>query len=625
MTRVIPQLAVLCVCLSALLACHAATASTPRATAARIIARARRLHLSTRPEWHRLLQMPADGRNGEIRSSHFYLADSGRHHPARELAATIRAWFSAGHGTNGSAGCTYPARYTWLARFVELPGFDPAFLGCTRFRHWARLDTLRSVSVIFVSGYLGNPASSFGHSLLRFDYGPPRNRHQLLDKTFSFGALVPPHENMLAYIFRGITGGYQAGFSDHPYYDKDQVYTHRQLRDMWRYRLRLSPRQRFMVIAHLWEITAKKFRYYFLTKNCTYRMAALLGLVTHGRYTPHARLWYAPIELFYALAATPSRVADITYIPSYQRRFYARFKALPAPGKTVFRDLIRHPASGLARLADKPATPAEKSRVLSTAIAYYDYRLPGSKGADERRLKQRRHKLVLARLRRAPRHRPLAQPKPLPAPTSVHPPIRLAVGAIRDGNEAGATIAWSPHYRDALSNIYPGIKAFRVLDTRVTITPRHGVRLDKLTFIGVRQFSSAPSGIPDESDRSWAVRGGLDRGFLGHRPLDLSLSGAIGRAHFLPHNLLGYAAWFGEARALHTDLVTGPRLGLAKTRGTWRYEATLGAGYDLDRRHVRARATIQGARSLNAHNQLRATIRTDFSDARAGLSFNHYW
>lgn len=333
---------------------------------------------------------------------------------------------------------------------------------------------------------------------------------------------------------------------------------------MWRYRLKLSQRQRFMVVAHLWEITAKKFRYYFLTKNCTYRMAGLLGLVTHGRYTPHAHLWYAPIDLFYALTQKPSLVDGITYIPSYQRRFYAQFKALSTPEKAAFRNIIQHPQRGLTHLGQKKQHKVDKSQVLSTAIAYYDYRLPGTKGAHKQTLKQRRHRLILARLKRPPQKGPTPKPRPLPAPTSVHPPLHLGVGAISDESETGVSLSWSPHFRDALSNVYPGIKGFRVLNTRVTISPQHGLRLNKLTFISVRQFSSAPHGIPGESDRSWSVRAELDHGFLGQKPLDFALSGAIGRARLLDHGLLGYAAWFGGACPAHESDYRSPS-GISET------------------------------------------------------------
>lgn len=584
---------------------------------------AARQKLSSAPEWRRLIHMPRGRSEGEIGSKDFYLAGDGRQNPGDELTATIRAWFESAADANDSVRCRYPARYTWLSEHIDLPDFDPAFTACTTFRRWARLNDLRSISVLFVSGYLSNPASSFGHSLLKFDYGDTKNRHQLLDTTFSFGALVPPDENMLAYIVRGITGGYAAGFSDHPYYDKDQVYTHREFRDIWRYQLALTPAQRFIVVAHLWEITAKKFRYYFLTKNCTYRMGEVLGLVTNGQYTPRARLWYAPVELFYALSAKPSLVSSVSYIPSYQRRFYAVFDALSADQKKAFRAIIEHSAF-LRSASFESRSVAARSRIIEAVVAYYDYRLPSA--ADDRRpaLKARRHRALLARLGLPPRRHAVAEPSRLPAPTTVHPPIRLGIGATTSNFGDGLTLAWSPHFRDGLSNVYPAIKEFEVLNTRLTLSS-NTVRLSNLTLFKVRQFGVAPAGIPEERHLSWGVTAAVDRGFVQDRALDLQLSGQLGRSTFVMKDTLGYLTFAGEARLFHTDVIAGPRVGLAHTRGALGFEISGQAAYAVRDRRLDPRLTAAVAWAVNLHDQIRFSAHSTVDDTQVTVSFNRYW
>jgi len=63
--------------------------------------------------------------------------------------------------------CRFPARYQWLKTRST---FDPKRLReypCPRFEAWRQALGPGSVSLIFASHYLSNPASTFGHTLLR--------------------------------------------------------------------------------------------------------------------------------------------------------------------------------------------------------------------------------------------------------------------------------------------------------------------------------------------------------------------------------------------------------------------------------------------------------------------------
>jgi hypothetical protein len=83
-------------------------------------------------------------------------------------------------------------------------------VACPKYEDYLDAFSTHSASLIFASGYLGNPASMFGHVFLKFN---GESEDGLLDNTFSYGAKVPDNENKLVYITKGILGGYQGKFS----------------------------------------------------------------------------------------------------------------------------------------------------------------------------------------------------------------------------------------------------------------------------------------------------------------------------------------------------------------------------------------------------------------------------
>src|SRR5690606_36566789 len=97
-----------------------------------------------------------------------------------------------------------------------------------------------------------------------------------------------------------------------------------EFRDMWEYELALSEDELHLLAFHLWETVGKKFTYYFLNKNCAYRLAELTELATGKPLTTRSTVWYAPVELFHRLhdANTDEGAPlfrSVRFIPSAQR------------------------------------------------------------------------------------------------------------------------------------------------------------------------------------------------------------------------------------------------------------------------------------------------------------------
>ncbi len=115
----------------------------------------------------------------------------------------------------------------------------------------------------------------FGHTLLRLD-DSKNTQSEWLSFAVNFGADINNDDNSLIYAYRGLAGGYPGIFITEPYFKKIQEYNRIEHRDIWEYKLNLTPEETQIMIDHLWELKTINFDYYFFDENCSYRLLELL-------------------------------------------------------------------------------------------------------------------------------------------------------------------------------------------------------------------------------------------------------------------------------------------------------------------------------------------------------------
>lgn len=591
------------------------------------LAAARKLHLH--PQWCRLLHADPNGGRSEILSPEFFLASDGRESPQAELTATILGWFRPTRDPDQHPRCRFPARYVWLATQLDLPEPTAKTPGCPRFERWAQLDKLDSISVLMVSGYLGNPASSFGHSLLKFNYRAAESGGRLLDISFNFGALVPPEEPTLLYIYRGLVGGYQAGFSDGLYYAQDQVYTRTEFRDIWEYELALSPAERTMLVAHLWEIAGKTFTYVFLTKNCTYRMAELLTLATETNFTPRALVWYVPVELFHRLEDVSRSdrraiVADVRFIPSSQRLLYHKFAQLRAEEVAAANRVIAAGTSDVEAVLEG-LSPDQRREVLDALVAYYEYRLAAEGEHPEPTTRQAKDRILRLRLRLPPSTGPERQIANLPPPTDGHRPMLVGAGVETVAGRGRFFVRVSPYFQDLLDTPASPDRGLVVLDAQGSADSRGDARLDFLDFIRVRNLQTNRVAIAGESRLSWQVRLGLTRREAGAGDLIPELSIGGGRSVLLCDNVLAYAMANAAAHAEDGILSMEPNLGLSARWGAVRTAFDMVESYGVGDGDWRTRCRFDGRLPLSRNREIALGLKYGEGENAVQVGVNTYW
>lgn len=566
------------------------------------------LHINQGGTWH------GRGRS-YVEDDAFFLATDGRADPLAELQADVTAFTQAGDVSR----CRFPARYQFLAGQLGWQETDP-FARCGEYLAWRKTVPDQQVVLAFPASYLNSPSSMFGHVFLRLDASTHPDA-VLESWAVSFSAHVDMSDNSFFYAFKGIVGSYPGYFSVTPYADKLLEYNHLENRDIWEYRLSLTPAETARLVDHLWELRNIRLGYYFFDENCAYR---LLELVQVGRpETPlltRLRLSEAPVAAVRELEAN-GFVVSRHYRPSKEVSLRWQAAQLPAAQQELAKALVRDAGVGES-VAYTALDPQARFEVASLAYDYQRYR--HRIGARDEQVSGQ--SMALLRLM----HANSAGVKPLVAvPVPVAPDLGhrsnlfAATAGQRDG-VAFTDVSWRYTYHDLIDNQAGFLQGAEIkgLDLKLrTYVDRPGKRLragphlQALTLIDIRSLSPRDRFVKPVS---WYVEGGLDRVETDRERLARYLEGGPGlswrQGDFQPYafakvrleNNSAYAPLVetgggGEAGLLYYHGDWSARLaadGLYFHNGEWRQTARLGLNYALGRNdalrldasHVRDRA-----------------------------------
>ncbi|MBD5778132.1 DUF4105 domain-containing protein [Pelagicoccus sp. NFK12] len=584
--------------------------------------------------WRRLLHFRDGAKKSEIKSEEFFLSAAGKSDPQAELEATLRAYFvSDEEKPNNSARCRFPARYYWLSKYIDLPGYDPRASDCPRFNRWALLDKVDSISLYLVSGYFGNPASTFGHSLLKLNTSDKSGESDFFDLTINFGAMVPEGELIPLYVFRGLTGGYDAGFSDQYYYTQDRVYTRTEFRDIWDYRLNLTEEERTLLILHIWEIIGKKFTYYFLKQNCAYRIADLVDLVVEEPILTNANAWYVPVELFHRIveidekriqSGQPRLIEQIETIPSNQRNLYHSLAGLSEEERqAVFETIKQKEDTDFSKI--KKLGPSGQARALDSLLAYQQY-LKAGEGPEASEERKAAIRAILIQRLQLPKSNSANKTKPsLPmTPTQGSRPMLLAAGVGSDSSDDLYFKAdWTAFSQDSLSP--NSLEGGELVALSASIGwSEEDVFLDSLEFIRVTKLNTPPLSIPGEPKSSWQLRIATDRVDVdGGDALDWNSTFGYGRAWKFGNSTRFRALLHGELHSVGEEFRLLPQIGLSSNWKNVRAELTLGSEWD-EAKSAELVWSAQAQYQMKQNQAIRLKTENRHSN-RHSLSFVFYW
>ncbi len=332
-----------------------------------LVTLSREKHLSEKRYWHILLhyQKHLTGVASQIDDPAFFLAKNGKTDPRAELEADIRALFQPDTKMAKPYICRFYGRFTWLKKVLDIAPSRFADRTCKS------VDQIhpRSVSLIFPTYYMNNPASMFGHTLLAIDTGYSNKR---LWNAVNYAAFVPPNVNGLSFTFDGLFGFYKGYYSFMPYYKKIQEYGDINQRDIWEYKLNLKPDEIRRMLRHLKELEKIYTHYYFFDENCSYNLLFLLEAARPSVHlTDQFPLWVIPIDTIRAVERA-GLIQSVSFRPSKATRIrYEMSQMAPVDRKKALE--IVHGKLTPEAIASEKVDREKKIRMLDLATDCLQY------------------------------------------------------------------------------------------------------------------------------------------------------------------------------------------------------------------------------------------------------------
>lgn len=379
------------------------------------------------PQWLALGHWTASGSGwtSDIENPDFYLSPNGRQNPGAELSTTADAMQTAAPmGKDRTpAPCAFPGRAAYLKRL----GLPVASVACPEFQKFADKLAVKSATLVFASAYANNPASIFGHTVLRLNHETGVDHPPLLGNSVAFLAQIDTDDDPIAYTFKGLAGGYPGTFSVDPYYVTAAYYTSGESRDLWEYPLNLNQPEIDLLVAHLWELTQHaRFAYYFFDKNCAYQLLALLAVAKPDTdLRANFRTLVLPLEVTREIHRRIGPGQPAIWRASLKTSLHQQLNQLSTADAESFRNLQ----------AEAPSRSTEtKPQVLDTYIAYLNFLRLNKQNQFPKHERLALREALIARAKLADSRPPVQLTAPLP-PDSGHAPFMLRAGAgARDAN-----------------------------------------------------------------------------------------------------------------------------------------------------------------------------------------------
>ncbi|MGQ0645910.1 MAG: Lnb N-terminal periplasmic domain-containing protein [Elusimicrobiota bacterium] len=605
-----------------------------------LLRRAEEKDLAGRPHWRRLMHERRGllgGRKSSADGRSFFLSPRGRRDSRAELAATLQGFFeTARPGAEDShPQCRFPARYAWLKSELAFDSDRLPEKTCPDYEKWRAGFDPESITLVFASSFLSNPASMYGHTFFRLDQKNRGEGERLVDYSVSFGADTTTRNGLL-FAVKGLAGGYPGRFSTEPYYFKVQKYNNIESRHLWEYRLALGPESLDRLLAHLWELGGTHFDYYFLTDNCSYQLLPLLEAADPSLdISRQFRFKVIPADTIRAVLPRPGLVSERKLRPSAVQVMLARRRLLTPEERSAAEAVARGREEGLDLVDRFP--PDRQILVLDSAHDYFRYRQgyarfqTPSKDEWERRILLKRGRIGLP----SPEPPPAAHGSP---PETGHPSGRAALGiGFRKGSAfQELTLRGALH---DLTEDPRGYDAGGRLEMFHLIARRDGrlkkFYIEKFTLVDIVSLAPLDAWVKKPS---WKLFIGLDGARDGSRPpgdgLHARLGGAYGAA--AETRALGGEIFYALAEA---DMGAGgafgenDRTGAGGTAGLlwtvsrfWRVNAETSflRYFAGDVRSV-TRAGLTQSFQISRTAALRAQLRREGSAEEALVSFLYYF
>ena len=575
-----------------------------------ITASAQTEQLALHPDWIKLnyYSLTRTGWKSSILNDDFFFSPNGKSNPPLELEAFHNAYTSAQKNeTLRKRVCLYPARIDFLHRHFKTQPL------CKTTDTYKYLSKIQGASLVFANGFFGNPASYYGHVLLKFHEAntaspvlPPSNLG-LFDQALNYGAKVPNNEDIITYIFKGIFGLYTATYKKNHYFLNNIQYADQESRDIWVYHLNLPKQQLQFLAKRSLELEQAEFQYYFFNDNCAHRIRDLLNEATGKNLAPDNGVWMFPMQLITAAAQASTDdkplVHTVEYYPSNRTRFLHNVREIKPNHQSILIDTINGDIS--PQNIDLPDN--ERKRILVLADTQLKNQLarlnleypdtpepslssPSHPEKDVINTKRQKILLEVASLRDTP-YALETPPKPEAPHLNLTNGSSVSLSTITSINtlqRPSFTLTLRPAYTDTLSpdigkitnsTLHMGLMRFRI--------DEHSAYLDHLTFFEVQNLHTSGLSYALAKEQVWELSAGLTR------------YGLTSKSQLAPYLQIGS----GKDLSLHTRLSAYAIAGIQLSLPTEQYS--------IFSPNIKTGLLLRASNSLKFQSQLQFSLDAD--------------
>ena len=571
--------------------------------------------LATQKEWRDLLHYhrvgAIKGTGSQIDDPKFFLATNGNKDPSAELKATLVGFLQGPSLTdaNQAAQCRFPARFFWLKK--QRPDLPLQEIKCPDFDPWfAQIDG-ESVYLIFPAAYLNSPSSMYGHTLFRVK--KKGNNAPLLDYAVNYAANADPDDNQLVFSYKGLTGGYPGVVSVMPYYQKVKEYNFLESRDIWEYKLDLTPFEVNQFIRHVWEMQNTYMSYYFFSENCSYQLLTLLDASSPRLdLADDFTVWAIPADTIRVLKKA-KMIDDASYRPSLLNRMSNMLNQIGDEQVNVAKDLVDNETLNLTKL--ETYSPQDQAQILEVAYEYSRY-LVARKKVTSSYLNGRSIKLLSLRSKRQSGEVFTPVKPPELRDDQGHKTQRLALSVGSRESSAYSTLEYRPSYHGLLDPQGGYLKGaeLSMFSGSLRWDEAKSVEVDNFSFINIRSLSPKNALV---TPKSWQINASLLRDYTIDDELVFRLKGGAGVTQQFGQSM--FAVLLNGSASAEENYQDGYRLEVGpELRWLWYGERN---NFQLDFEYLG---------DINLHNAERRTVNAVWAhqlapDWQVRLSTSHSW
>ena len=474
---------------------------------------ARQKRLAHERVWHLLLKYdrrPFIGVISEADGMEFFNSPQGKTDPEAELVATLASFFvplaEIPEGKEHPQ-CNFPARFKWLSQQLV---FDSRLKiqTCDRLDRWMKnLDPV-GATLVFASYFMNNPASMFGHTLLRIDSRKTGSGNNLMNYGANYAA-NPDTDNPFLYAVKGLFGSFEGRFAIFPYYTKVQEYNNWESRDLWEYELKFTEDQLNTMLLHLWELGGTYFDYYYFQENCSYHVLSLLEVANPSlRLKDSFFFSVIPTDTVKIVMAQEGLVKEIVYRPAVLNQMNNKRLKMADDEKHILQRLIKGELSP-QDTTFKSLSTRSQALILNAYMDYLQYRSMQEKSDKEIKIPR---SVLLARSRLPATDDGL---RDVITHFSTRPDqghgtdrFRLAVG--HNAHEPFLELAYRPAYHDLMARAvgYDKNSEIIFMDFKLRYySESERLRLDQAKFLSITSLNPYD---PLFAKLSWRLDVGID-------------------------------------------------------------------------------------------------------------------